>query len=652
MQANTQLPSRITYHASRTKWLTFSFIPLILLFLTLSALAETDGDSWAFPDRDYRLRLSVEANGITRTNKIAEFDIDFATQLANVGAVGSFDEDSLRVVEVDGNGVALDTAVPFQFDNGTVADTADGTLIFLLNGTTASNTTRTYHVYYDTTGTFSQPAPFTDQVNRQADETYRGQDSFVISTHNSAGITNCTYYYHQYGGGFASILDKDNNDWISYYEEFDGQDEVYSSAGRFRGIPNLGPTFHPGDSGVTSSILEDGPLKLTIHAEFGSGDDLIAAIWDIYPDFARMTLLEFPNNDSYWLLYEGTPGGNLDYEGANKDYLVTSANTQINVDADADNMQLSPEWVYFADGTINRSLYLIHSNDDAHRESYRYQYDYTDIPVGSTDNGAMTVFGFGRHDVDRLMTAQTMQFTIGFAEDRAFNATSGTINDVSQPLLISIVRDSPALVSNTPLQLDEGATAVISNTNLFASDSDSTLITFTVKSLPSYGTLYQNATPLAMDDSFTQDDINAGQISYSHDNSENHSDSFAFTIADETETSEQTTFTITITAVNDPPTGVTDNATAIAGFATIIDLTGNDTDPDDTTLTISNLTQPAHGTVSDNGDGTVTYIADANYSGSDSFTYQAHDGNATSTDTAVTITVTPPNKVYLPMIIK
>ena len=209
--------SRTTHHASRIKWLIITPLPIFLLLLTLSVFAEANSGHWALPDRDYRMVVMVDANGTARTDKIVELDIDFADRLINDGALGSFDEDSLRVVEVDGSGVALDTAVPFQFDNGAVADTANGTLVFLLSGTTPSNTTRTYHVYYDTTGSFAQPSPFTDRVDRQSDQTYRGQSSFVITSRDADGTANSTYYYHKEGAGFASILDRDSNDWISFY---------------------------------------------------------------------------------------------------------------------------------------------------------------------------------------------------------------------------------------------------------------------------------------------------------------------------------------------------------------------------------------------------------------------------------------------------
>jgi len=68
----------------------------------------------------------------------------------------------------------------------------------------------------------------------------------------------------------------------------------------------------------------------------------------------------------------------------------------------------------------------------------------------------------------------------------------------------------------------------------------------------------------------------------------------------------------------------------------------NDTDPDGDTLTASVSVQPANGTLTLAANGGFTYVPNANFNGTDSFTYAASDGS--STDTAqVTITVTPVN---------
>ena len=56
-------------------------------------------------------------------------------------------------------------------------------------------------------------------------------------------------------------------------------------------------------------------------------------------------------------------------------------------------------------------------------------------------------------------------------------------------------------------------------------------------------------------------------------------------------------------------------------------LLGNDTDVDLDTLSIASFTQPANGTLIDNGDGTFTYSPTADFNGADSFSYTVSDGN-------------------------
>jgi hypothetical protein len=71
-------------------------------------------------------------------------------------------------------------------------------------------------------------------------------------------------------------------------------------------------------------------------------------------------------------------------------------------------------------------------------------------------------------------------------------------------------------------------------------------------------------------------------------------------------------------------------------------LLANDTDSDADPLTASLGTQaPAHGTVSVRPDGGFTYTPAADFVGTDAFSYRAGDGDGSSRDAAVSITVTP-----------
>ena len=88
-------------------------------------------------------------------------------------------------------------------------------------------------------------------------------------------------------------------------------------------------------------------------------------------------------------------------------------------------------------------------------------------------------------------------------------------------------------------------------------------------------------------------------------------------------------------AVND--TFQTANATALTGTVAT-----NDSDPDGNPLVYSVVTNPAHGTLILNANGTFTYTPSGAYYGADSFVYQVSDGNG-GTDTAtVSITILAP----------
>ena len=87
------------------------------------------------------------------------------------------------------------------------------------------------------------------------------------------------------------------------------------------------------------------------------------------------------------------------------------------------------------------------------------------------------------------------------------------------------------------------------------------------------------------------------------------------------------TVNVTVTAVNDPPVANDDAATVAEDSSNnTIDVLANDTDTDGDTLSIGTVSDPPHGTALIQG-GVVKYAPDANYNGSDSFTYTVNDGH-------------------------
>ncbi|MBN2296746.1 MAG: tandem-95 repeat protein, partial [Pirellulales bacterium] len=100
------------------------------------------------------------------------------------------------------------------------------------------------------------------------------------------------------------------------------------------------------------------------------------------------------------------------------------------------------------------------------------------------------------------------------------------------------------------------------------------------------------------------------------------------------ENSVSDTISVTVNAVNDGPEAADDAiSTSEDTPVTTGNVLTNDTDLDGDTLSVDSFTQPEHGSVEYNGDGTFTYTPEANYNGADSFTYTVSDGQG-GTDTA------------------
>ncbi|MGC3971770.1 MAG: cadherin-like domain-containing protein [Pirellulales bacterium] len=109
---------------------------------------------------------------------------------------------------------------------------------------------------------------------------------------------------------------------------------------------------------------------------------------------------------------------------------------------------------------------------------------------------------------------------------------------------------------NSGLMLSEGDTAEIMRSALLVSGHDSVAeyIVFTLVTAPENGVLLRDGVALAVDSTFTQADIDNGLLAYAHDGGETTSDSFTFTVVDEwANTIDATTFSISITSVNDTP---------------------------------------------------------------------------------------------------
>jgi len=116
-------------------------------------------------------------------------------------------------------------------------------------------------------------------------------------------------------------------------------------------------------------------------------------------------------------------------------------------------------------------------------------------------------------------------------------------------------------------------------------------------------------------------------------------DAFTYSVSDATAKPVEATVTVTVNPVNDAPVAQDDGA-ATEGSPVTIDVLANDVDPDGDPLSVLPGSAPQHGEIVVNQDGTVTYTPNPGFLGTDTFTYNAFDGTA-STEATVTVLVRP-----------
>ena len=121
------------------------------------------------------------------------------------------------------------------------------------------------------------------------------------------------------------------------------------------------------------------------------------------------------------------------------------------------------------------------------------------------------------------------------------------------------------------------------------------------------------------------------------------SDSFTYKVNDGTADSGIQTISITVNPVNDAPVALDGTITTNEDAAISGSVSFSDIDVPADALVASVVDQPAHGSLVFSADGSYTYTPDANFNGSDSFTYKVNDGTADSGIQTITITVNPVN---------
>ncbi len=239
--------------------------------------------------------------------------------------------------------------------------------------------------------------------------------------------------------------------------------------------------------------------------------------------------------------------------------------------------------------------------------------------------------------------------TISFTADGAFTYTpalgfTGTdsfsyvVNDgladsSEATVAITVNRVNAAPVANDDDYSTTEDTAII-EMSFAANDTDADLDPLAVKDIvgPGNGTLTLN-----VDGTFT----------YTPNADFYGTDTFTYSVTDGLLDSNWATVAISVNPVNDAPVAVDDAVATDEDVALVFSFLGNDHDIDGDPLGVSGITGPSNGILALNADETYTYTPNPDFSGADSFTYQAYDGSSLSDVATVTITISPVNDAPL-----
>lgn len=200
--------------------------------------------------------------------------------------------------------------------------------------------------------------------------------------------------------------------------------------------------------------------------------------------------------------------------------------------------------------------------------------------------------------------------------------------------LTILCKNDPPIAQEDGFILEEDTALTLSVTELLANDldPDGDALDITGYTQPTHGLLTRDA---------------SGAFVYIPATNFCGIDSYSYTITDGNEESATATVLLDIACINDPP--VLHNATVetAANSPVIIAVLLTDRDVDGDQLTVTAVTQPAHGSAVINLDQTVTYTPTADFAGIDSFTYTVCDPAQLCATGTVTVDVAGANAAPL-----
>jgi hypothetical protein len=214
--------------------------------------------------------------------------------------------------------------------------------------------------------------------------------------------------------------------------------------------------------------------------------------------------------------------------------------------------------------------------------------------------------------------------------DYAISDGQGGTSAASVTVSVHPVNDAPVAADDAATTSEDAAVIIAVLANDSDVDGDDLVVAST--SLPAGGIAVINAD---------------SSVTFSPDPNFNGVASFSYTVSDSHGALGNTaTVSVTVTPVNDPPVAAADSYATNEDTAlnvAVPGVLGNDEDIDGDALTALVIASPANGSVTLNADGSFSYLPNADFFGTDSFTYQVSDGIDPGNTVAVDLLINPVN---------
>jgi len=263
-------------------------VGMLVFFVIIFSGRSPTPPEWNNASWHYRVQLDINSSFYERDNWPVEHTINFTKLIDEMNESGTFDNESIRVLEYSSSGYYLHE-INSQFDeddNYDASTNAIGTLSFLMNGSTNVNSVRTFFVYFDVT-----------ENGAKAETNYQ---SFLNYSRN--------------GDEFS--VNNSRFEWYVDTKRSDNTSGIYRVSGK-TGVTifNLGTSFRPGEyveffNGTDNityymenniTLLDSGPIRVKVKLE---GVEIAMGNANITTNLSRVEKIYTFYANSSWIKIE------------------------------------------------------------------------------------------------------------------------------------------------------------------------------------------------------------------------------------------------------------------------------------------------------------------------------------------------------------